>query len=127
MKRYTVDSSFVVNILTGEKKALELLENLQTGDILFPSVARMEVRTGKKEIGEFEKLEVVDFDQKASETAVEMREYLENSGEMINTLDIMIAAQSHAADSVLVSSDTDFRSLEGFDNFRHRLVEVKNE
>jgi predicted nucleic acid-binding protein len=118
MKRLSLDSSFIISYLSGDQKAKSFLEQLEYEELFLPSIVEMEVKWGKREISKFEDLEKVGFDSSDVQKTIEMKEHLKQKGEMINRLDLMIAAQASRAQTVLVTQDKDFEKLEDFGNFR---------
>jgi len=128
MKKHSLDSSFIISYLSKKEIAGKFLEELEYDTILLPSIAELEVKWGKSDISKFENLDKIRFGKDEVETVVEMKKHLELKGEMINRLDIMIAAQSYEQDTTLITGDRDFKKLDDFQNFESvNFREAENE
>lgn len=59
------------------------------------------------------RVEVLVWDSQAAQRYAQLRAALEERGEPMGNLDLMIAAQAIAADAILVTNDRGFRKVKG--------------
>jgi tRNA(fMet)-specific endonuclease VapC len=83
-------------------------------ELLFGLARRPEATKLKTVVGEFLlRVEVLPWDSAAARQYLRIRATLQDAGEPMGNLDLMIAAQALASDVVLVSSDTVFKRVKG--------------
>ncbi|MFB6158459.1 MAG: type II toxin-antitoxin system VapC family toxin, partial [Candidatus Nanohalobium sp.] len=92
MKRYALDSSFMINFLAGKESAAKEVRKLDSTDLIVPAPARMETERGVEDIGSFKDLEVEGFGLQQVEAALRIIEHLKQKGDMIGIIDVMIAS-----------------------------------
>jgi predicted nucleic acid-binding protein len=122
MKSYSLDSSIIIDYLKGEipENTLEM----KNGRFLLPSIVELEVKWGEKDIKQFNELQTIKFGSEEVKEAINIKEYLKSRGEMINRLDIMIAAQTVTSGTTLITADKDFHKLEEYENFSYKTVSL---
>ncbi|MFB6099936.1 MAG: PIN domain-containing protein, partial [Candidatus Nanohalobium sp.] len=81
MKRYALDSSFMINFLAGEESAAEEVQKLDSNNLIVPAPARMETERGVKDIRSFKNLEVESFGLQEVKKALSIIEHLEQKGD----------------------------------------------
>ena len=118
MEKWSLDASFIIDFLSGRKYAKKTLEGGDYSKIVIPSLAKAEIKWSQKDIKDFEKLETLKFGSEEIGKCLEIKSFLEEKGEMINKIDIMIAAQCITSSSILVTRDKDFKNLEEYQEFR---------
>ena len=123
MKRYTLDSSFVINFLSGDEAAAKKVQDISSEYLLVPAPSKLETERGVDDIGAFKELQVGEFGEEAAEEALRIVEFLENEGEMIGILDVMIAAIAVTSSATVLTYDSDFRKLEDFSGFDCEILE----
>jgi len=83
-------------------------------ELLFGVVRRPDAAKLKIAVHEFlVRVEVLPWDSEAARRYAELRAALEEHGEPMGNLDLMIAAQALAAEAVLVTNDRVFRRVKG--------------
>ena len=124
MTDYSLDSSFVINFLGGNQKATRWLEGRTDEDRFFlPSLAEAEVRRGVDDLGEFEKLEVQELGSEEAKLFSEISKELRSKGSSAGALDCLIAATAASNSSVLVSFDSDFKTMKGISGVRPEILD----
>jgi predicted nucleic acid-binding protein len=113
-KRYALDSSFIISFLKGEEKAAETYGEIKSGEIKVPAPVLLETLRGVESIGNFRHLENPEFGPEEAEEALEIIEFLEENGEMIGIIDVMIAAIASENRMKIVTFDSDFKELEEY-------------
>lgn len=121
MKRYALDASFVIEFLNGGKTASEFLMKNQESRKLIPSPAELEIRRGLENMRSFEKLETVSFGSEEVKTALELIDCLEDQGEMIGLVDVMIASICVENSLKLLTFDEDFEKID-YEEFECRFL-----
>lgn len=123
MKKLILDSSFVIDYLKDRGHATSYYERLEEPQILISALVKMEVKRGSRQIGKFDQLDTVPFDDNHMDRSLDMINFLKRKGEIINKLDILIAAQSSQENAKLVTTDQDFEKLQAYEGFQFELVE----
>lgn len=126
VRKWSLDASFMIEFLSGNENAAELLENQEYDKLIVPSIALMEVKWAAEDVGKFDELEVQEFGAEEVEELLEIKEYLEKKGSMINKLDLMIAAQAITSNYTVVTRDSDFQELEYYKDFQHINLDTEN-
>jgi len=133
MAKYSLDSSFIIDVLRGQPAAIRHLTEIKDEDkdniyictvVYYEVVRGFRAETSKDKIEAFNNLyentKHPSFDEKAAEKAVEIYVQL-HKGNLIEDNDIYIAAISIVNDCTLVTANTrHFQRVEGlnFVNWR---------
>ncbi len=116
MKKHFLDTSVIVAYLRGKKEAISILEELE-GDLTSSFVCLAELYEGVFRVKDQKKVEqgVLDFfaglsevyglDQSIAQLFGKVRAQLKKQGQVIEDLDIFLAATCLAYDLVLVTSN----------------------
>lgn len=123
MKHYAFDSSFIINFLSGDERAAEFYHGLKAKRLAVPAPVKLETLRGVKSLEVFEKLEKPGFKDEEASEALKLLEFLEEEGEMIGIMDLMIASIAATNSLTVISYDQDFSKLEGYDGFEYELVQ----
>jgi predicted nucleic acid-binding protein len=119
VKKWSLDASFMIDFLEGKEYAARALREGNYRELVAPSLSKAEVKWSEKDIRDFEKLKVTEFGAEQVSECIKMKDFLQQRSEMINKVDIMIAAQSSTSDSILITADEDFKNLEECPGFDH--------
>lgn len=123
--RYLLDTNTVSYVIKGNRpRVRERLMRLPMAEVgisviteaelLFGLARRPDATKLKNVVEEFLlRVEVLPWDSAAAQQYSRIRAALEDRGEPMGNLDLMIAAQALALDLVLVSSDAVFRRVKG--------------
>lgn len=117
MKKYFLETSVIISYLRGELQAVKLIDNLE-GELSSSYVCLAELYEGIFRVKTQEKMEkgVLDFfsglsviygvDQETARNFGKLRKDLKAKGQMIEDMDILIAATCFAKDLALVTFNT---------------------
>jgi tRNA(fMet)-specific endonuclease VapC len=123
--RYLLDTNTVSYIIKGNRPRVRerLLRVIMAevgvsviteAELLFGLARRPDATKLKTLVDEFLlRVEVLPWDSGASQQYATIRAALEDDGEPMGNLDLMIAAQAAALDLIFVSSDAVFRRVKG--------------
>ena len=123
--RYLLDTNTVSYIIKGNRpRVRERLLKVAMAEVGISVITEGELRFGlarkpdatqlKVVVDEFLlRVEVLPWDSEAAKQYANIRAALENIGEPMGNLDLMIAAQALALRTVLVTSDAVFRRVKG--------------
>jgi tRNA(fMet)-specific endonuclease VapC len=123
--RYLLDTNTVSYIIKGNRPRVRErllrvpmaevgISVITEAELLFGLVRRPDATKLKIVVEEFLlRVEVLPWGSEAAEQYSRIRAALEQAGEPMGNLDLMIAAQALALDLVLVSSDAVFRRVKG--------------
>jgi tRNA(fMet)-specific endonuclease VapC len=123
--RYLLDTSTASYVIKGNfPRVRERLLKIPMSDVGISVVTEAELRFGvaqrpkavslRKVVEEFLlRVEILPWDSEASQHYAELRTALEEHGEPMGNIDLMIAAQALAAEVVLVTNDRVFRRVKG--------------
>ncbi len=105
------DTSFIIDVMKGEKAAYKKLEELKRGGIslLVSTITMYELYAGvsqavkmknekKKVETALSKMRIVEFDERSAVESGQVHGYLHTTGQMIDIPDIMIAGTARACD-----------------------------
>jgi predicted nucleic acid-binding protein len=121
--KYTLDSSTVIDYLKNMGYITDFLESLENRSrLLLPIIAKAEVKYVNEDIGSFENLETIKLEDRDIQESMKILRFLENRGERINMIDILIAANTIKRNSTLITADKDFQKLEEYENFSYKTV-----
>lgn len=126
MKHYALDSSFIINFLAGDKKAAEKVQELSSENLMVPAPSKLETKRGVEDIGAFSELQVGEFGEEESDEALRIVEFLEEEGEMIGIIDVMIASIAVTKSAKILTYDSDFRNLENLKGLEIQVLEDRN-
>jgi tRNA(fMet)-specific endonuclease VapC len=123
--RYLLDTNTVSYIIKGNRPRVRErllrvpmaevgISVITEAELLFGLARRPEATQLKTVVEEFLlRVEVLSWDSDAAQQYSRIRAMLEDAGEPMGNLDLMIAAQALALGLVLVSSDAVFRRVKG--------------
>jgi tRNA(fMet)-specific endonuclease VapC len=123
--RYLLDTNTVSYIIKGNRPRVRErllrvpmaevgISVVAEAELLFGSARRPDATKLKTVVEEFLlRVEVLPWDSEAARQYSTIRAMLEDAGEPMGNLDLMIAAQALALGLVLVSSDSVFRRVKG--------------
>jgi tRNA(fMet)-specific endonuclease VapC len=123
--RYLLDTNTVSYIIKGNRPRVRErllrvpmaevgISVITEAELLFGLARRPDATKLKTVVEEFLlRVEALPWDSEAAQQYARIRATLEYGGEPMGNLDLMIAAQALALDSVLVSSDAVFRRVKG--------------
>jgi predicted nucleic acid-binding protein len=121
--KFTLDSSTIIDYLKNKAYITDFLESLEDRSrLLLPVIAKAEVKYVNEEIGSFENLETIKLEDRDIHESMKILQFLENRGERINMIDILIAANTIKRNSILITADKDFQKLEEYENFSYKTV-----
>ncbi len=113
-----IDTSILIEISRKNKTALDLIESYKgKGQIATTVVTKYEMLRGANEKDQpfitelLDKFLIYEFNENAVSEAVHTYKKLRTQGEMINELDIIIAAIAMANNETLLTKDKDFKKL----------------
>ena len=114
-----LDSSAIINIIAGNQKGREIEMKFGEDLVATTSISINEVLTGmnpkerEKIINFFNGLELLDFNAKAAYKSIEIEEKLKTKEKIIGKLDIFIASICILNDFTILTSDKDFKNIDG--------------
>lgn len=118
-KNYFADSSFLVDLSKNRDKAVEIAENarsISSSTLCIYELSKL-AKFDPKNVkdNKLSKLELRDV-----ELSGKLYRGLRDRGEMINQMDILIAAQAINRDRTLLTADKDFRKIEELETRYYR-------
>jgi len=128
---YLIDTDQVIWYLRGQESVVNLLQSLGKGNLGLSVVALAEVLEGiynqPDETKRFEGLakfltgvKVVDVDERIAHQFAKIRSNLRQRGNLIENMDIFIAATAMVNDLVLVTDNKkDFERIKGLKLYKH--------
>ena len=123
--RYLLDTNMASYIIKGKMPAVrDKLLTVAMAEVGISTVTEAELRFGVARIPEAVRLrevieefllrvEIICWDSDAARAYAKLRATLEETGEPMGNLDMMIAAQALATELVLVTNDRVFRRVKG--------------
>ena len=123
--RYLLDTNTVSYIIKGNfPQVRQKLLKIPISDVAISVITETELRFGVARLPGSAKLamvveefllrvEILVWNSAAAQHYARLRATLEENGEPIGNLDLMIAAQAFAADAILVTHDRAFRRIKG--------------
>jgi tRNA(fMet)-specific endonuclease VapC len=123
--RYLLDTNTVSYVIKGNfPRVRERLLKVPMAEVGISVITEAELRFGSARRPEASKLkiaveefllrvEILPWDSEAAQHYARVRAALEDDGEPIGNLDLMIAAQALAGEAVLVTHDRVFRKITG--------------
>jgi tRNA(fMet)-specific endonuclease VapC len=123
--RYLLDTNIASYIIKGNfPHVRERLLKVAMNEVGVSVITEAELRFGVARLPQAAKLgkaveefllrvEVLPWDSEAAQHYANLRATLEQQGEPMGNLDLMIAAQALAAETILVSNDRVFRRIRG--------------
>jgi tRNA(fMet)-specific endonuclease VapC len=135
---YLLDTNAASDIFKGRSRsARESLEHaraatrvaisvLTKAEILFGMIKRPDAVHFREAFEGFCGLiEVLPWTDEAAQSYAQLRSALKERNLTVETMDLLIASQAHAAGAVLVTRDKGFRHLEGLVNVVHWATDLK--
>lgn len=131
------DSSFLVDRFRDQEYAETFLERIDADvPVLVPTVVLHELYTGALHSGRSEGIteirrelagtQFVDFDDAAAAEAAEIRATLQDRGDLINHLDMLIAGVARNAGATVIAVDRDYDRIPDLD-VRNPKAEVEKD
>ncbi len=121
MKNYLLDSSFIIDLIKEESKAIEIHNDISkralTSVICFYELSRYSGIISEK----ISEKEIVPFEKKDALEAANIYRELEKNERMIGETDIMIGANARARDLVLVTRDNDFKKIDNLEILFYKI------
>jgi len=123
--RYLLDTNTVSYVIKGSfPHVRQRLLQVPIREVGISVITEAELRFGVARLPQATKLaivvdeflrrvEVLVWDSQAAQRYAQLRAALEEHGEPMGNLDLMIAAQAIAADAILVTNDRGFRKVKG--------------
>ena len=123
--RYLLDTNTVSYVIKGNfPHVRQRLMQVPIREVGISVITEAELRFGVARLPQATKLaivveeflrrvEVLVWDSQAAQRYAQLRAALEERGEPMGNLDLMIAAQAIAADAILVTNDRGFRKVKG--------------
>jgi tRNA(fMet)-specific endonuclease VapC len=123
--RYLLDTNTVSYVIKGNfPHVRQRLMQVPIREVGISVITEAELRFGVARLPQATKLaivveeflrrvEVLVWDSQAAQRYAQLRAALEEHGEPMGNLDLMIAAQAIAADAILVTNDRGFRKVKG--------------
>jgi len=117
---HCLDTSAAIEILRGSEKGREIKE-LLSDDAFITAFSVHELFVGthssqSKTLEEFLKnFEVLDYNSECASKSAAIERSLSRQGKKINVIDVLIAGICMNASRTLISTDNDFRKINGLD------------
>jgi tRNA(fMet)-specific endonuclease VapC len=123
--RYLLDTNTVSYVIKGKfPQVRQRLLQVPIREVGISVITEAELRFGVARLPQATRLaivveeflrrvEVLVWDSQAAQRYAQLRAALEERGEPMGNLDLMIAAQAIAADAILVTNDRGFRKVKG--------------
>lgn len=122
--KYLIDTNIVIDHFKDKPQVVSFLQKAEQSGLAVSVISLGEILEGlvgqPKEVKRRKDLEdfivattVVDVNREIAEIFAKIRANLRNKGELINNLDILIAATALEYNLTLVTEDNDFRRIEG--------------
>jgi len=118
------DSNLLIDALSGQKKAIETIENYKGDNAAITVLNKYELLRGKK-LSEQQALDamigslnVYSLGDREVEESARIYQAIKAKGKLINEFDILIAGIAVARNEVLVTRDKDFKEIKklGYSN-----------
>lgn len=115
------DSSVIIEILNGTALGEKIIREFNLKDVMTTAFSLYEVELGSKphEIEEinrfFEEIKILNFEQTTAKESAAIEKALSRKGQMINKIDIFIAATCKANNALLITKDKDFLKIPGLE------------
>jgi len=126
VNKYVVDSSFIINYLKDMEEATDFYNSLNSDSkVLIPIIAEAEVKYVEQNIGKFDEIDSIKFRRKDLAEFLKILDFLEERGERINMIDMVIAAQTVNEEAILITFDQDFEKLEEYPRFEYKKLSAE--
>jgi len=124
MELICLDTSFVIDFLRNDEKAVDLIKKLK-GEFVTTPITMYEIYLGlekkrtfpgerEKTIELFNRLRILPASEKAMKEAAQITKHLEKKGSIINVLDILIAGMMKAEGCArIITQDKHFSRITG--------------
>jgi len=93
--------------------------------VLIPIIAEAEVKYVEQNIGKFDEIDSIKFRRKDLAEFLKILDFLEERGERINMIDMVIAAQTVNEEAILITFDQDFEKLEEYPRFEYKKLSAE--
>ena len=124
MFRYMLDSNTIGNLVRNDVSVTEHVASVDMASLCISSIVEGEIHYGLAKrpearrlalaVGEFlKRVETVPWDGRAAKHYGELRARLEKHGNVLSTMDTLIAAHALSSGLTLVTGDKAFQSIEG--------------
>ena len=123
MQRYCLETTFIIDFLRGKEAAIGKYEAIKGLQLETTAVVAWEILRGPKLCGRvkeydsalrfLEQLAIVPFTLTASRITAEIEQDLQENGQKVNLIDVLIAATALENDATLVTRDEDYRNIPG--------------
>lgn len=123
--KYMLDTNTCIFIIKKDEKVLHHLKNIDFKEIYISSITLAELEYGvaksdyieknKKALKDFiSNFHILSFDENAANEYGKIRAYLENNGNTIGAMDMLIAAHAKSENLILVTNNTkEFNRVQG--------------
>ncbi|MFB6216677.1 MAG: type II toxin-antitoxin system VapC family toxin [Candidatus Aenigmatarchaeota archaeon] len=123
MEKYSLDSSFLIDYLQGKEHARKRYSAIESSSVVaIPSLARAEVERGLDVESGLAKLGNIPFGDEEIRRTGKFFGYLDEQGNEMKAVDVLIAATAAANHSILLTCDADFEKLVGGEDFRVEII-----
>ena len=112
MKNYLLDSSFLIDLINEEKKAIEINEEIKGKELTCTICGYELARYSDKLAEKISEKEMIPFEKYDALEAADIYQDLKEKGKMIASMDILIGAIARNRNYTLVSRDDDFEEIE---------------
>ncbi len=120
--RYMLDTNMVSYIIKGNSVVRDHLLNAQNDQILLSSISQAELLYGvekkpgaaslKTTVLEFlSRVDILPFDSDSANAYAQLRKDCESRGKSLSSMDMLIAAHSIAANTILITADRAFYQI----------------
>ncbi len=122
---FCLETTFLVDLLKGEKRAIETYRKIQDSKLFTTSISAWELIRGPKLAGKrkefeialemLENIDILPFSFSSAKIAAEVESYLKEKGLEINLVDVLIASIAIEHSLKLVTRDKHFSRIEGLE------------
>ncbi len=123
MQRYCLETTFIIDFLRGKEGAIGKYNAIKELQLETTAIVAWEILRGPKLCGRvkeydvalrfLEQLAIVPFTLTASRIAAEIEQKLQEKGQRVNLIDVLIAASVLENNAILVTRDEGYRNIPG--------------
>lgn len=122
MKKYFLDTSFLIDLVKERVKALKIHEGIKGNEVTgSPCIYELSKFTQFDLSQIFGQNEILDFTAEDAEVAGNIYYRLSQRGKMVGELDLIIAGMIKNRNLVLVTRDLDFKKIQDIDLKTYQL------